>query len=132
MRCRVSWRILVLAVAVGMTGCVTRSHAPATAADTQEIKVKAGDEIRVVTTQRDRISLRVEEVLADRFLGVTLQPARKETREPGLAVEVPYEEIALLEVTRFHPGTAAATVAFAVVTVGLGTLLVLGPPVTPQ
>jgi hypothetical protein len=122
-------RALAFALALLCTACATRSHAPATVAETRELRVKAGDEIRIVTTGRDRISLQVQQVLEDRFLGVTLQPARKESRAPGIAVEIPYDEVALLELTRFHPGVAASAAVFAVVTVGLGTLLIVGPPV---
>jgi hypothetical protein len=121
-------RVIAFALAAFCTACATRSHAPETVDATRELRVKAGDEIRIVTTGRDRVSLQVQQVLEDRFLGVTLQPARKETRAPGIAVEIPYDEIALLEVTRFHPGLAASAAVFAVVTVGLGTLLIVGPP----
>lgn len=98
-------------------GCTTQSHAPDSAAETRELRIKAGDEIRVVTTDRERIAFQVTEVRDDRFVGVTIKPRRKEEMPPGALVEVRYDELALLEVTRFSKGAVAAGALAAVVTV---------------
>jgi hypothetical protein len=113
-----------------VTGCVSHSYTPASEAETRELRVKAGDEIRVVTLARERVSFEVTEVRADRFVGVTLKPRPKETHPQGERVEVRYADLALLEVTRFSKeavavGTLAAVVtvgAFALVTGGVGTI----------
>jgi hypothetical protein len=98
-------------------GCATRSYAPTTDVATHELKIRAGDEVRVVTTQRERLSFKVQEVRADRFVGVTVKPHRKEHRPAGQALELPFDELAVLEVTRFDAKAAVIATAAAVLTV---------------
>ncbi len=109
--------MLACAALGALPGCSTQSHAPASDTETRELRIKAGDEIRVVTTRRARIALEVTEVRDDRFVGVTIEPRRKESMPAGTPVEVRYDELALLEVTRFSKGAAAAGALAAVVTV---------------
>lgn len=110
--------LVVLLAALGsFQGCSTQSHAPDGAAETRELRIKAGDEIRVVTTRRERIAFEVTEVREDRFVGVAIKPRAKEGHPEGEPVEVRYDELALLEVTRFSKGAAAAGALAAVVTV---------------
>ncbi len=93
----------MLAIMVWLVGgCTTQSYAPASAAVTRELKIKAGDEIRVITTRRERLSFKVSEVRGDRFIGVTAKPHAKELHPAGETVEVPFDELAVLEVTRFE------------------------------
>jgi hypothetical protein len=108
------------------SGCATRSYTPTTDAATHELKIKAGDEIRVVTTQRERLSFKVQEVRADRFVGVTVEPHRKEHRPAGQTVEVPFDELAVLEVTRFE--ARAATVAAVAVLLTVSAFAVVAGP----
>jgi len=119
----------LLALVVACAGCASRSYTIDDAAGTSELEIRAGDEIRVVTTDRERISLRVGQVLQDRFTGVTLEPDRKETLPADTPVDVPYPKIAMIEVTRFDPKVAAAAGGVAVFTVALGTLVLTGVPV---
>jgi hypothetical protein len=115
-----------------LAGCATQSHTPNTDAGTIELKIKAGDEIRVVTTRRERLTFEVTDVRADRFVGVTVKPRKKEQRPAGETVEVPFDELALLEVTRFDAGATALVTAAALVTVS-AFAVVLGavPPALP-
>src|SRR5512141_749770 len=112
-----------------MAGCAARSYAPDDPRRTSELRIRAGDEIRVVTTSRERVSFRVERVFEDRFVGVTSAPHAKETLPAGLSIEVPYERLAMIEVVRFDTRGAALAGTVAVFTVALGTLLVTGVPV---
>ena len=108
------------------SGCVTRSYAPTTDVATHELKIRVGDEIRVVTTQRERLSFEVQEIRADRFIGLTVQPQRKEHRLVGQTVEVPFDELAVLEVTSVESGTAALAAAAVLLTVS-AFAVVTGP-----
>lgn len=110
------------------SGCATRSHTPTTDAATHELKIRAGDEIRVVTTQRERLSFKVQDVHADRFIGVTVKPHRKEHRPVGQAVEVPFDELAVVEVTRFEAKTATVAALAVLLTVS-AFAVVTGPAV---
>lgn len=109
-------------------GCATRTYAPTTDVATYELKIKAGDEIRVVTTRRERLSFKVREVRTDRFVGITAKPHHKENRPAGETVEVPFDEIAVLEITRFEAGPAALATAAVLLTVS-AFAVVLGPAV---
>ena len=108
---------ILLAAALGLpAGCSTQSHTPGNELEAMRLEIAGGDHIRVVTTRRERIGLKITEVRGDRFVGVTLRPRKKETWPKGKPVEVPFEEIALLEVT--HRGQKALTAStIAVVTV---------------
>jgi hypothetical protein len=109
--------VLLLAALGLCPGCTTQSHAPDSASETRELRIKAGDEIRVVTTRRERIAFTVTEIRDDRFVGVTITPRKKEVMPEGEPVEVRYDELALLEVTRFSKGAATVGALAAVVTV---------------
>lgn len=91
-------------------GCVMQTHAPGNNAVAQELKLGVGDEIQVVTTRRERLSFKITEVLGDRFVGVTVAPKPKEHRPEGENVNVPFDELALVRVTRFSAGHAAVFV----------------------
>jgi hypothetical protein len=121
--------ILLAILACAASGCTTVAAAPDDARETRELKIRAGDEIRVVTANRDRLSLKVEQVLEDRFVGVTIEPAAKEKRVAGTPVEVPYPEIAMIEVTRFDPGAVAGVGSAVIFTVALGVFVLTGVPV---
>jgi hypothetical protein len=122
-------RFLVAAATCFAGGCAARSYVEEDRLQTGELRVRAGDRIRIVTIDRERLSFRVDEVLTDRFVGTTGQPGRKETRPEGERVVVPYDRIVLIEVTGFDARTAAVVGAAAVFTVALGVLLVTGIPV---
>ena len=119
----------LLALVAACAGCTPHAYTTDTAAETRELRIRVGDEIRVVTTDRERISLRVKEIREDRFTGLTLEPDRKETLPADTPVDVPYARIAMIEVTRFDPKVAAAASGVAVFTVALGTLVLSGVPV---
>jgi hypothetical protein len=113
-------------------GCTTQTYAPSSDAVTRELKIEAGDELRVVTTRRERLSFKVSEVRDDRFIGVTAKPRGKELHPAGETVEVPFDELAVLEVTRFETKGAALATAAVLVTVSafavvLGTVPALPP-----
>jgi hypothetical protein len=112
-------------------GCTTQSYAPASDAVTRELKIKAGDEIRVVTTRRERLSFKVSEVRDDRFIGVTGKPHPKELHPAGERVEVPFDELAVLEVTRFETRGAALATAAVLVTVSAFAVVLGTVPAVP-
>lgn len=128
--CRQRLAAYLTCLAAGLVaGCVTQSHVPASDADTRELHVKAGDEIRVITTRRERIGLRVTEVRSDGFTGVTLNPRKKELLPEGQPVELPFEELALVEVTRatkesVAKGALGAVIAFAATSLVIDSIIV--------
>lgn len=127
----------LIAVALLAGGCATQKYTPTSDAAAREIKLKAGDSIRVATTRRERFTLEVTEVRADRFVGVTVAPYPKDARPGGQTVEVLFDELAVLHVTRFDAGALAIASAVALVTVSaLGVVIGAAavpavPPVVP-
>jgi uncharacterized protein (DUF1786 family) len=117
--------LLGVALALCAGACTTRSYAPGSEAATRELHIRVGSEIRVVTTRRARITFKVTGVRPDRFIGVTVKPRAKETRAAGEAIEVPFQDLAMLEVTRVE----AKTVVLAVVTVSAFAAVVSAIPV---
>jgi len=122
----------LLAITVWLVGgCTTQTYAPASDAVTRELKIKAGDEIRVITTRRERLSFKVSEVHGDRFIGVTAKPHPKELHPAGETVEVPFDELAVLEVTRFETKGATLATAAVLVTVSAFAVVLGAVPVLP-
>jgi hypothetical protein len=112
-------------------GCTTQTYAPANDAVTRELRIKAGDEIRVVTTRRERLSFKVSEVRDDRFIGVTGKPHPKELHPAGERVDVPFDELVVLEVTRFETRGAALATAAVLVTVSAFAVVLGTVPAVP-
>jgi len=127
----------LIAALLLVSGCTTRTYTPTTDAATRELKIKAGDRLRVVTTRRERLSFDVTEVRGDRFVGVTVEPWHPKERPAGEIVEVPFDELAVLQVTRFDAGAVALATAVVVVTVSaIGAVIGAAampavPPVAP-
>lgn len=94
---RLNPRLILVAVACVCTACATQSYTPDTPSEALELKIRTGDLIRVVTTNRERLIFKVEQVQEDRFIGVAVEPIVKETLPPGTDVEVPYANIAMIE-----------------------------------
>jgi hypothetical protein len=64
------------------TGCATNSYAPATTAAAHGVEIRVDDKVRVVTTRRERLSLRITEIRSDRFVGVRSGHFQKVTSDP--------------------------------------------------
>jgi len=94
---RLNQSLMLLAVACVCSACATPSYTPDTPSEARRLNIRNGDEIRVLTTNRERLSLKVQTVEEDRIVGVTIEPNLKEERPPGIGVEVAYADIAMLE-----------------------------------
>jgi hypothetical protein len=120
----------VVSLAAALVGCTSpRAVAPVEEGQLTQLRLKAGDEIRVVTRQRQRLSFEITELRPADMLGVTGKPARHETLPKGTTVTVPYDDLALVVVDRF---SAARTAAAPFVVLGLaaaGYVLTVTPPV---
>jgi hypothetical protein len=103
---RLNLSLTLLAVACVCTACATRSYTPDTPSEARQLNIRYGDEIRVVTTNRERLTLKVQTVLEDRVVGVTIEPNVKDKRPPGIGVEVAYADIAMLETCNASIGCA--------------------------
>jgi hypothetical protein len=121
----------VMAAALLAGACTTQMHTPSSDLATSEIKIKAGDRINIVTTGRDKLTLDVTEVRADRFVGITSEiPEQHDFRPGGENWEVPFDQIAVLWIRRLDPGAVARAAAVAVVTVS-AVGLVIGVAAAP-
>lgn len=128
------WRSLAsLLLILTVSACTApRAVAPVTSGEPTELRLKAGDSIRVVTRDRERLSLEITAIRPTELAGVTLKPAKHETRPEGQAVVVPYEDLAFVVVRRFSAGRTAAAVPVAVLLVAAGMVIEAGGfPVVP-
>jgi hypothetical protein len=99
---------LLLAL-LALSACTApRAVSPVDGGEPTELRLKAGDSIRIVTRQRERMSFEITEIRPSELAGVTTEPAPHETLPAGRDVVVPYGDIALVEVKRF---SAVRTVA---------------------
>ena len=124
--------LIVLAVTFALISCTAScAIAPAGAGtnEPKELHLKAGDSVRIVTRNRERMSLKITEIRPTALAGVTLKPAKHETLAEGQRVVVQYGDLALVEVRRF---SAARTVGLPVLVVSMVGLLVIAThPVIP-
>lgn len=121
-----SFAALLLGLALGAcTG--PRALAPVDESAPTELRLKAGDSIRIVTKQRQRLSIEIVEIRPTELAGVTLKPAPHETLPKGSNVVVPYADLALVEVRRFSAKRTAA-LPFLIVVVAAGIALETVPP----
>jgi len=122
------WPMLLLAVAGGCNA--PRAVAPVDEGELTHLRLKPGDEIRVVTRQRQRMSFEIVELRPSEMVGVTRKPAAHETLPKGTAVTVLYDDLAFVVVKRFSAGRTAA-VPFLVLGLAAGYVLTATPVVVP-
>ena len=131
-------RILVICLTVLLCACTApRAVAPVSGAETTELKLKAGDEIRVVTRNRERLTFEITEIRPTELVGTTLKPRTHETRPKGQSVVVPYDDLAFVVVDRFSGVRTAAAVPVAILLVAAGVVIEAGgfavmPATAPQ
>ncbi|MGH8286047.1 MAG: hypothetical protein ACRETT_09800 [Steroidobacteraceae bacterium] len=109
-------RALITPLAISVLSACTapRGAAPVDTKQPVELRLRAGDEIRIVTKHRERMSLKITELRPTELAGVTLKPARHETHARGLNVVVPYGDLALVQARRISAlRTAMAPVVVA-------------------
>ena len=107
---RVLWGVFPLLLA--MAACTaSRSVAPVTGGKPLEIRLQAGDTIRIVTRDRERLSLEITDIRETELAGRTVKPGAHETTPPGRAVVLPYADLALVEVRQFSAMRSAAVPA---------------------
>jgi len=129
-RDRGTWRALLVVLA--LSACTGhRAVSPVDNGEPTELRLRAGDSIRVVTKQRERMSLRITEIRPTELAGVTVKPAAHEALPKGRDVMVPYADIALVEVRRFSAARTAAGSVLVVLTaagIALDTMpIMMGP-----
>lgn len=95
-----------------------KAVSPADSSEPTELRLKAGDSIRIVTRQRERMSLEISEIRSTELTGVTVKPAAHETLPAGRDIVVPYADIALVEVRRFSALRTAAMPILVVLVAG--------------
>ena len=101
------WVVLLSLLALG--GCTaSRAVSPVDSGKPVELRLQAGDTIRVVTKDRERMSLKISEIRETELAGVTVKPAPHETVPADQRVVVPYADLALVEVRHFSAARSLA------------------------
>jgi hypothetical protein len=125
-------RALVLVMAFLLSACTSPQVATPRDGAPTELRLKAGDTIRVVTKHRERFSFEITDVGATELSGLTVKPRKPETRPKGERVVVPYADLALVEVRRVSLARTAAPIAIVLVSAGLVMATGSVPPTMPQ
>lgn len=111
------------------TACVSpRAVAPVGDSEPVELRLQAGDSIRIVTKERERLSLMITEIRPAALAGVTLEPAKLESVPEGRTVVVPYADLALIEVDRFSTVRTLVVPAVVLTTIAGIVLFSTAPP----
>ena len=127
--CCAPWGVLLSLLLLG--GCTApRAVSPVDGTEPVELRLQAGDTIRIVTKDRGRMSLKISEIRTTELAGVTVKPGPHETEPAGREVIVPYAELALVEVRRFSAARSAAVPAL-VLLVAAGIALETAPVMPP-
>lgn len=117
----------VVALALVFSACTaSRAVIPGADGKPEEVRLKAGDSIRVVTKNRDRLSFEITEVRPTELAGVTLKPQAHETRPQGEPVVVPYDDLAFIVIRKFSPMRTAVVVPVAILLVTAGIVIEAG------
>ena len=120
-------RIAVMCLSSLLCACTApRAVAPVSGSETTELRLKAGDEIRVVTRDRERLSFEISEIRPTELAGITVKPKQHETRPKGDPVVVRYQDLAFVVVDRFSPARTAAAVPFVILLVAAGIVVDAG------
>jgi hypothetical protein len=120
-------RIAVMCLSSLLCACTApRAVAPVSGSETTELRLKAGDEIRVVTRNRERLTFEITEVRPTELVGVTLKPKKHETQPKDQPVAVAYDDLAFVVVDRFSPGRTAVAVPMAILLVAAGVVIEAG------
>lgn len=113
--------LVVLCVALSLLACAgPRVVSPVDGSQPVDLRLKPGDHIRVVTKHRERASLKITALGPTELTGVTLKPARHETLPKDQEIVIPYEDLALVDVTRISsPGTALVAAVLLTLSAGM-------------
>lgn len=114
-----TWRMLLALLALG--ACTApRAVSPIDGGEPTELRLRAGDSIRVVTKQRERMSLQITEIRPTELAAISAKPGPHESLPAGRDIVVPYGDIALVEVRRFSKArSVAGPVLVILVTAGI-------------
>jgi hypothetical protein len=126
------WGVLFASL-LALGGCTgPRAVAPVNDGEPTELRLLAGDTIRVVTKGRERLSFEITEIRATELAGITVAPRKHETMPAGVGVAVPYADLALVEVRRFSAARSLAVPAVVVlVAAGIALQTVPVMPAAP-
>jgi hypothetical protein len=123
--------LAVLSSTIALIACAGPNViSPVGGGEPVELRLKAGDAIRVVTIHRERASLRITDLGQTELTGVTLKPARHETLPKDQEIVVPYGDLALVEVRRFGKGGPAAAAGLLLIVTAGAVIHTMPPPMT--
>ena len=119
--------ILALTFLVHLNACTTKKTASGDEIKgKQTLELKSGDEIRVITTTRERLALVITEITPDSLEGRTLQWDASRAFEDQV-VSLPYDELAFVQLEKSSPGKTAGLVASITILGAMIAAITVGP-----
>jgi hypothetical protein len=113
-------------VVLGCTSTTTVSKNVETGA--RDLKLKAGDTVRVVTNSRERFLLEITQIDQTGFHGKTL-PWSGSSTPPDQSVFIDYSKLALIQEEQFSAGQTAGAVATVTIVGAMVAAVAVGGPV---
>lgn len=102
---------VIIAACLINIGCTsTRTVADDVESGARELKLKAGDTVKVITVNRDRLFVEISHIDQTGFYGTTLTWSGSSTA-PGQTVFIEYSKLALIQEEHFSAGQTVGAVA---------------------
>jgi len=119
--------IAVVSLTMACTGM--RSSAPTTTEQQTRLEVRVGDTVRILTKYRERHSFKVTDLTATSLVGTAVTLSRDDSDKSGTPIEVPYADLALVEVKHVSAVKTAGAAVLVLFVAGMAVLAVEGLPV---
>jgi len=102
---------LVLIVFLQISACTsTKTASGDIAKESRKLELKAGDEIRVISSHRERFKMRITEIKTGSLTGETVEWKASKT-PPGHQIQISYSELAFVQIDKPSPAKTAGLVA---------------------
>jgi hypothetical protein len=119
--------IVVVSMATACAGM--RSSAPSTTEQKTRLEVRVGATVRVLTRYRERHSFKVTGLTTTSLVGEAVKLSSEDSENPGEPIEVPYTDLALVEVRHGSALTTVGAGTLVLLVSGMVVLAVVGVPV---
>jgi hypothetical protein len=118
---------LLMAALTQVTGCTTTRTASRNAgSEIQKLELKTGDEIKLITSRRERFKMLITEIRPEGLTGKTMSWEASEVA-PNQDVYVAYSDLAFIQLDRPSPAKTVGLVASVTLVGALVAAIVVAP-----
>jgi hypothetical protein len=126
------WIVGALALLLVIPGCTTmRGTAPQSGEAPTRLELHRGDTVRVLTMYRERHAFELTDKSPTGLIGRTVRLSREDKEPAGTLIEVPFSDLALVEVRRVDWASTAGVPLVVLFVAGAVVLGTAGAAVMP-